>query len=526
MFSKGLEKSLKHSFRNAERDMPTEFEEAIKQFVKSSLDGYDPTTPNRRKAIHDALWGTVTLSPAEIDILDCPLLQRLRFIHQTGFAYFVYPSANHSRLEHSIGVLAIVTRIVDALNARGTPPIDPLDKQELRLAALLHDCGHGFLSHISEYFYEQHRWIRDLKKNPEYEQAKAHEIMSYMIVESEEFNKFFDKIRDKYRSEDKVIASIDAKRLKEIANLIIARPPSSEKAYLAGIINGPFDADKLDYIARDSYFTGLRLVVDIERLLYSLVIHDVPIDNGTEKRLVALSSASSALEQVLFSKIQLYSALYQHAKVKATDSMLISLLSYMRDLYGNIKRDTKSQIILSAPTDFLKLTDYDVLDPARHDDEFIKDKIKCFRNRKLWLKALVISPLTIDKNKDNITRLINGENDFRQDIMDGLRKEIHSRIPDPAKGTLYDIAVDFPKLAPLNEAKLQVVLQPNNNVVSLNKLFPSQDWLQTYVDKKWKGHVFCSENVQHEVSKAAKEVLESKLDIKFNSLATELANMR
>jgi HD superfamily phosphohydrolase len=506
--------------------MPTEFEAAIEQFVSSSLSGYEPTTPNRRKAIHDALWGTITLSPAEIALLDCPLLQRLRSIHQTGFAFYVYPSANHSRLEHSIGVLAITTRLIESLNSKVSKElrITQSERQQLRLAALLHDCGHGILSHISEYFYEQHHWITDLKKDPIYEQAKAHELMSYMIVKSGAFDKFFTKIRKKYGKKDRPIGSIDAVKLKEIANLIIGRPPSPEKAYLAGIINGPFDADKLDYIPRDSYFTGLRLAVDIERLLYALDVAPVETETGKENRLVALASASSVLEQILFSKIQLYPALYQHAKVKATDSMLIAFLEYMRDLPGPLKYKGQSQILLSTPIDFLRFTDYDLLNIRLRGDRTLQNTIRCLRERKLWLKALVISSNTVDENMDEITRLIENEN--RQDILDGLKKEIYSRIPNSLKGTVYDIVVDFPKLAPIREAALQVVLQPDGEVVTLNSLFPAHDWLQSYVEKKWKGHVFCPEPIQHAVNNAAIEVLESKLHVKFNHLATDLANLR
>ena len=515
--------------------MLTEFEAAIEHFVRSSLSEYEPTVDtNRRKAIHDALWGTITLSPAEIALLDCPIIQRLRSIHQTGFAFYVYPSANHSRLEHSIGVLAIATRLVESLNSKKGPAfITPPERQQLRLAALLHDCGHGILSHISEYFYEQHHWITDLKKDPAYEAAKAHELMSYMIVKSRAFGEFFTKIRVKYGEEDESIRSIDSGKLKEIAKLIIGHYPSPDKAYLAGIINGPFDADKLDYIARDSYFTGLRLAVDIERLLYALDVAPVKTETGMEQRLVALASASSVLEQILFSKIQLYPALYQHAKVKATDSMLIMFLEYIRDHYGPLKEKAeeqkgKSQILLSTPTDFLGLTDYDLLNTRLcKGDETLQNTIRCLRDRRLWLKALVISSNTVDKNMANITRLITSEHrQDTQDILDGLRKEIHSRIPDRLKGTVYDIVVDFPKLAPVNEATLQAVLQPNSEVVSLNSLFPAHDWLETYVDKKWKGHVFCPEHLQREVNKAAIEVLESRLEVKFNSLATDLANIR
>jgi len=512
--------------------MPTEFEGEIERYVKSCFAEYEPSAPpDRRKAIHDALWGTTTLSPAEIALLDCPLLQRLRFIHQTAFAFYVYPSANHSRLEHSIGVLFLVTRLIETLNSKkGSDFITPLEKQQLRLAALLHDCGHGIMSHISERFYEHHPWIVDMQVDPKYQAAKAHELISYMIVKSRMFDEFFSKIRAKYGKEDKEIANIDFGKLDEIANLIIGRPPSPEKAYLAGIINGPFDADKLDYISRDSYFTGLRLAVDIERLLYALDVSPVETETGTEKRLVAISSAASVFEQILFSKIQLYPCLYQHAKVKATDSMLTMFLKLIRDQYGHFKTKSEEgkilpQVMLSSPVDFLQLTDFDLLNPYLYGGvPELQKTILNLRNRDLWLKALVISSNTVDKNMDNITRLIKSEH--VQSILDGLGVEIYSRIPDHLKTTVYDVVVDFPDVAPLNEANLQVVKQPDDKVVSLNSLFPTHDWLQTYVAKKWKGHVFCPKELQLVVNKAAIEVLETRLQVKFNSLATSLAHIR
>jgi hypothetical protein len=80
--------------------------------------------------------------------------------------------------------------------------------------------------------------------------------------------------------------------------------------------------------------------------------------------------------------------------------------------------------------------------------------------------------------------------------------------------------------APLNEATQQVVLQRDGNVETMNSQFPTHDWLDSYVIKKWKGHVFCAEHLQREVNKAAIEVFESRLKVKFNDLATDLANLR
>ena len=103
----------------------------------------------------------------------------------------------------------------------------------------------------------------------------------------------------------------------------------------------------------------------------------------------------------------------------------------MRDLYGPVKQKGKLQISLSTPTDFLEFTDYDLLNIRLHKDRILQNTIRNLRDRRLWLKALVISSNTVDKNMANITRVI--ESGYRQEILDGLRKEIHSRIPDHLK---------------------------------------------------------------------------------------------
>jgi hypothetical protein len=125
----------------------------------------------RSKVIHDNLWGTVGFSWRELALIDSPIMQRLRNIHQTGLAYHVYPSARHTRFEHCLGATTIAARVFDSLLYRQRGDIrdivraiegskDPDSsilrlKQELRLAALLHDTGHSLFSHTSERVYEK-----------------------------------------------------------------------------------------------------------------------------------------------------------------------------------------------------------------------------------------------------------------------------------------------------------------------------------------------------------------------------------
>ena len=102
-----------------------------------------------RKEINDALWGTIGLTPAEVVLLDSPLLQRLRYVRQLGVVHWVYPGAGHTRFEHTIGVLFQVQHLMTALNAQAAtasapsaPLIDTGWMQLMRLCALMHDVGH------------------------------------------------------------------------------------------------------------------------------------------------------------------------------------------------------------------------------------------------------------------------------------------------------------------------------------------------------------------------------------------------
>ena len=135
----------------------------------------------------------------EIQLIDSPVFQRLRDIQQLGRAEMTYPSAHHSRFEHSLGTTAIASKMIDNLSQRSSDyNITDKDKYKIRLAALLHDRGHCFYSHFSESVYSALpafaviREYMDKKLNKE-AFPKPHEIFSYLIITSESFVDFFYK---------------------------------------------------------------------------------------------------------------------------------------------------------------------------------------------------------------------------------------------------------------------------------------------------------------------------------------------
>lgn len=327
----------------------------IEEWLTDILASYEPRHVRDRKVIRDALLGFTTFNPYEINLIDSPLLQRLRRIHQTALASLVYPSATHSRFEHSLGVMAIADKMMRAVNGKkATKAYQERDIAEARLAALLHDCGHGPFSHASEFVYD--------KMSPELEEvrsedpktfgrASGHEILSYLIVTSARFKKLWGDICAKYDpARDSLSYDPNQVDLRRIGHMIVGSPTANCPKYLCQIINGPFDADKFDYILRDGYFSGLVTSVDIDRLAVSLDLDQQP---HKPKELCMDIAGATILEQLLFSKMLLFSSMYHHHKVRAAFRKLVLLFTEARRL--NLKL---GGVDLSSAVGFLKLDDY------------------------------------------------------------------------------------------------------------------------------------------------------------------------
>jgi len=228
------------------------------------------------KIMRDVIWGLCRYEPYELALIDSPVFQRLRNIFQTSLALFTYPCSVHSRFEHSLGVATVANRMLDAVEER-TKRRNSVLRLETRIAALLHDLGHGPFSHSSEKFYEQ---LTDkagnlifgeygllAKENPSlFSRASASEVLTYLMVTTRSFETLWDKIVEMYKDRKPELRQVDLERVGSMI-LGVDEKVGDDGRFYRAIVNGPFDADKLDYLPRDGYFTGLEIVVDIERLL-------------------------------------------------------------------------------------------------------------------------------------------------------------------------------------------------------------------------------------------------------------------
>jgi len=508
-------------------DLPAEFTKAIEDIALKYLGEYADSirisqkTP--AKAIHDPVWGTQYLSPAEVAILDSPLLQRLRYIHQTALAYLTFPGMRHTRFEHTLGVVAVATRLVDHLNAMSrhwplrkevVERISPRELQEIRIAAFLHDSGHSVFSHTSEAAFEQHVWIRMAKRNPLLHDVPASEILAYLIITSQAFFHFWEKLLERFSS-DEVLKECKPER---IANLIIGKV-APERAFLADIINGPFDADKLDYIVRDAYFSGLPLMVDIDRLLYSLQIGNAKEETGDgglieRTRMLVSLPGVTALEQILMSKLHLYANVYRHHKVRAADS-LVSTALYREMTDGNK--------FFANPASFLMHTDIDLLaSTKRMTCPHLTKAMELVRSRELPMRALVLSRDVVPEGeeRDRFNDLLTS---FGGPTWPGIKEKIERAIMEELpyqapKVPLDDfcLIVDFPGLPSLHEPnQTWCLIRGMKEPVLMSKRFKTMEWLQTFIVNKWRGHVFCTPKYERLLCEIVMRVVRDELQIKI-----------
>lgn len=233
--------------------------------------------PDREdKVLRDPLYGYIDLNPQEVEILDTPVFQRLRGVKQVAHTFLVYPSAIHTRFTHSIGAMHVAGRMATQLR---------LSKEEariVRLAALLHDLGHGPFSHLFE----------ELCKTATGE-SLDHERVGQALMS-------FDRPMARALGGDR----------RRVLEVLEGNAGISSK-----IVSGGVDCDKMDYFRRDSYHAGVRYgEYDFERILRTLKSH-----NG---HIVVPEKGWDAIEGFLLAREQLYLQVYYHKTRIIADEML------------------------------------------------------------------------------------------------------------------------------------------------------------------------------------------------------------
>lgn len=399
-------------------------------------------------SILDPLHNDIKLSEIEKWCISQPIFSRLRRVKQNTFLYYVFPSANHTRFEHSIGVMHIAGRIFDACKenyATGNKKMEKYQKkdqyiffdlntlddkeelyyQELRLAALLHDIGHGPLSHlfdefaISEgaflkviegdailktYLAGFQKLIIDNKNKVEHELISCAHIFK-LIANLQQEHK--DNPQKFSTSAGKIINSISAERIVKLIepnfpNLLDFEDVNGNiySHFFSRIVTAfPIDADRMDYLLRDSYFSGVTYgIYDINRIFSSFIA----MLSDKEVQLVFKESGLESMLRFIQSRSHLYSQVYFHKTNRAANTMLSYATKSMR---GKVKlldqmktyEELHGFYLLNSDEYFLTKT---VRDKLTHKSPE-KDVLEALINRKLFKRVYQKNIVLLPEKKDD-----------------------------------------------------------------------------------------------------------------------------
>ena len=402
--------------------------------------------------IIDPIHDFVRVYDNELKIIDTPIFQRLRRIRQLSGAHLIYPGAQHTRFEHSLGVMHIASMAGQALAEKGVVSFD--DIQNLRLAGLLHDIGHGPFSHLFEEIFEEKRKI-------------SHEDLGRDIILKTEIGDIISK------------NGFDKKLITKLAF------GDSKLQFMNEIISGVLSADMMDYLLRDGYFTGAEHAkIDHHRLTHSLDVY---------KNKLALDKSSLVnFETMMISRYQMFKAVYFHKTVRAGEVMLLEAMDLAEGELGLSSMNLDEYLQLSDDVILAKL-----LNLPEHNSKLKASKkiATNYLNRNLF-KSVFESTLTgkaITKKR-----------------MQELREEVSKK----SKIDINEIFVDssntpsIPLSPSKKESKSIILLENNGNKTTAKEILISQIQLVSVMSGFMKIlRVYTPAKNRKKVEMAAKSIL-------------------
>lgn len=244
--------------------------------------------------IRDAIHGDISIEEEVIkQLIETKEFQRLRNIKQLGLTYLAFPTTEHSRFMHSVGVYYLVTQLLDVLEAKTGQAFEVKERLALQIACLLHDLGHGPFSHTSEEFF-----------------GFNHEDYTIKIIE------------DKDTEVNKVLTNYGESIIEEVVSFI---KKAHHNPVLNSILSGTIDVDRMDYLMRDSYFAGVSYgEIDIQRIFNVIDIKDNSI--------VFHEKGVKALEDIIISRYNMFSQVYLNKKALAYEVLVAEILGELRTL--------------------------------------------------------------------------------------------------------------------------------------------------------------------------------------------------
>lgn len=310
---------------------------------------------NKFKIFNDPIYGFINIPSALIfDIIEHPYFQRLRRISQMGLSHFVYPGAHHTRFEHAIGAMYLMKKTIRTLKSKDIK-INDREEEALLISILLHDIGHGPFSHTLE-----HSLVTNIK----------HEEISLLFMK--ELNKEF---------KGKLGLAIDIFQGKY------------KRQFFNQLVSGQLDIDRLDYLKRDSFYTGVTEGnINAERIISML--------NVVDDQLVVEEKGIYSVEKFIVARRLMYWMVYLHKTSLVADHILVNILKRAKELIINgdeLESSSPLKLFLTYDNNrkfdnailksFAEIDDYDIIMAVKlwihHSDYILSNLCRSLLNRKL-----------------------------------------------------------------------------------------------------------------------------------------------
>ncbi len=383
-----------------------------------------------RKLVRDPIHGYIELDDLMLSIVDTPQVQRLRRVKQLGFSNLVYPGANHTRFEHSLGTMHLAELSVSELE-------DESLRDEMKIAGLLHDIAHPPLSHASEGLLVKYL-------------GKRHEEITKKVI-----NGPISEILD-----------IHGISVKKVLNHITGK--SREK-----LISGDIDVDRMDYLVRDSYYTGVAYgLFDHLRLLRKMRYH-----NG---EFVIEYEGIKAAESMLISRYFMYPTVYFHHVTRIARKMYELALKHCIE-EGDLN-----------PAELLRMDDYEVMCYLRERRGLPGEMAKRLDERRLYKRALYVGPDRVDVDwcmRQNPERL-------------------GTEIAEEGGVEESSVIVDIPEIEKLREFRAKVITE--YGIKTLEEVSTMPEFLRKGHINSWRIGVYCPQELRERIGRIASKIFNVK----------------
>lgn len=338
---------------------------------------------NKLKIVNDPIYGFITIPNTVIfDLIEHPYFQRLRRISQMGMSYLVYPGAHHTRFHHALGAMFLMRKAVQVLRFKGIE-ISEEEEEAIYIAILLHDIGHGPFSHAMENSIVE---------------SVNHEQISLLLME--ELNRNFNN---------------------RLTLAITIFKDEYDRKFLHQLISSQLDMDRLDYLRRDSFYTGVSEgAVNSERLITMLNVH--------KDKLVVEEKGIYSVEKFIIARRLMYWQVYLHKTGIVAEQLLLRLLKRAKELTDNgvklpastalsfflnhaITKETFTKDVLDT---FSKLDDYDIVSAMKSwvssEDFVLKTLAQMLLDRDLLKIKMKKKPVTSEKLKKKLKLVMQKHN--------------------------------------------------------------------------------------------------------------------